>query len=457
MIYLSPGFDEIWGRPCAGLEASPQSWPQSVLPEDRERVAAAGKAREAASDWDEIYRIVRPDGAVRWIRDRGYPVPEPGGRVRRVVGVAEDITERKQWEEQFLHAQRMEAIGTLASGVAHDLNNILAPILMVAGLLKLRSAASAKDREMLTMIEHCGQRGADVIRQLLTFGRSKTGEPGIVDSVPSDLWTVRADPTQLHQVLMNLCVNARDAMPTGGLLTVEAANVEGAAADPDLKAPRQVRLTVQDTGHGIPPAVRERIFDPFFTTKEAGKGTGLGLSTVADIARKHGGVVKVASEPGRGTVFAVYLPAAAEPADEAPAARAAPVTLGRGELVLVVDDEPPIRALLSDLLEGEGYRVLTAGSGEDALKVYFQHQETLRLVVTDFMMPGMDGLALIRALRVLAPGLPIVATSGMEHNEEQAELTALGIAAILMKPFVPAQIVDAVRRHLAAKRAPGGG
>jgi nitrogen-specific signal transduction histidine kinase len=389
--------------------------------------------------------------------------------------VAEDITDRKQLEEQFLHAQRMEAIGALASGVAHDLNNILAPILIVAGLLK-ETAITANDREMLSMIEQSGHRGAGIVRQLLTFSRANVGAERItvqpkhlvhdmtqimretfprnitiVESVPRDLRMVTADPTQLHQVIMNLCVNARDAMSQGGTLTLEGSNVDVGAespVDPSLPPGAYIRLKVEDTGHGIPPAIIHRIFEPFFTTKDIGKGTGLGLSTAFGIVKSHGGVMHVRSEPGRGTAFLVYLPAAAEP-DAVVVTETLP-SRGHGhkELILVVDDEASIREALRSLLELQGYRVLTAESGEDAIKACIRHQGAIRLVVTDMMMPGMDGLDLIRALRVLHPSIRIIASSGLDQAMNRAELNSLGVAELVDKPFTPVLILNAVAHAL---------
>jgi PAS domain S-box-containing protein len=476
IIYVSPAYENVWGRKCAELYADPRSWMESVRPEDRGRVLQAVTTKLPKGEYDETYQILRPDGAMRWIRDRAFPVKTADGSVRRVVGVAEDITERMKLEEQFLHAQRMEAVGTLASGVAHDLNNILAPMMMVAGLLKMRSGGSDKDREMLSMIERSGQRGADVIRQLLTFARSVPGERGIVqpkhlardmagimretfprniaieESVPTDLWTVEADPTQLHQVIMNLCVNARDAMPAGGSLALEAANevvTTDLPAGLKIEPGRYVRISVRDTGQGIAPEIIGRIFEPFFTTKAVGKGTGLGLSTVIGIVKGHGGVVRVQSEPGQGTTFDVFLPASDEKVAETSAGRVTPAAIGNGELILIVDDEESIRDTTRKLLEKQGYRVVVADSGEEAIKMCIQHQGALRLVLTDIMMAGMDGLALIRVLRILAPSLPIIVASGL--SQDRAELSALGVTAVLAKPFALAEILEAVQSSLAAK------
>ncbi len=474
IVYISPGYEQIWGRPCAELYTFPKSWSGSIHEADRERVMRAAAGRQVLGTYEETYRILRPDGTIRWIRDRAFPVKGPDGRVGRVVGVAMDITEQKKLEEQFLHAQRMEAIGTLASGVAHDLNNILAPVLMVAGLLKSRPDFSARDVELLSIIENSAHRGAGIIRQLLTFSRGMVGERGpvqsrhmvhemvkimgetfprnitIVESAPRELWTVEADATQLHQVIMNLCVNARDAMPAGGTLSLGATNVqlgagEAFALDPAARAGAYVLLEVADTGTGIPPEIVHRIFEPFFTTKGVGKGTGLGLSTVVGIIRSHGGHVQVVSEPGRGSTFRVYLPAMAAEADVG-ASRGAPDRLpcGHDEQILLVDDEAPIREATRSLLEKHRYRVVVAANGDEALRVFLENQGTVRLVVTDIMMPEMDGLALIRAIRLVSQSLPVIAISGLEQSPQAEELASHQIAKLLAKPFAPADLLNAI-------------
>jgi CheY-like chemotaxis protein len=255
---------------------------------------------------------------------------------------------------------------------------------------------------------------------------------------------------------MNLCVNARDAMPKGGKLTLEAQNLEIGQAEAELhslvKPGPYVVLSVTDTGHGIPPETLPRIFDPFFTTKGVGKGTGLGLSTVLGIAKSHGGSVTVYSEPDRGTVFKVYIPATGDSAEVASAGSFAPMPLGHGELILVVDDEAAIRDTTGRVLRQHGYRALTASNGGEAITLFVQHTGSVRAVLTDVMMPGMGGLELIRALRILDPDLKIIATSGMERDDQRSEFAGLGVTEILPKPCSPAAVLKAVDRMLAAKR-----
>lgn len=479
VIYVSPRYAEIWGRPNSTLYESPQAWLEHVHPDDRERVQGASSVMLRGGGHAETYRIIRPDGAVRWIRHRTFGARDRTGVLRRLIAVAEDTTEQKKLEEQFLRSQRMEAIGTLASGVAHDLNNILAPVLMTAELLTTR--AEGRDRELLSMMTKGAQRAAETVKQLLLFSRGVEGKRGLVqvrhllkemagimretfpreiaihEEASRDLWPVVADGTQLHQVLMNLCVNARDAMPNGGTLTIGATNVELGPDDLDIhvdaSACRYTVLTVADTGHGIPADIINRIFDPFFTTKGTGKGSGLGLSTVVGIMRSHGGFITVSSEPGRGALFRAYLPAAGESALSATMQTPPPAPLGRGELILVVDDEVAICEATREVLEQHQYRVLTAADGRQAMDIFLRERDQVRLVLTDLMMPVMGGVALVRALRGLEPNLKIIAASGLEDVGKRTELAALGVCDVLIKPYMPAQLLGALRRQLATGRS----
>jgi two-component system cell cycle sensor histidine kinase/response regulator CckA len=477
LFYLSPAYERIWGRPCREAYGKPMCWLDGIIPEDRQRMRAI-TARQPPGSYDEEYRILRPDGAIRWIRDRAFPIKSETGEVIRVAGIAEDITEHKKLEEQFLRAQRLEAIGTLASGVAHDLNNILAPMLMGAGLLKAK-LSDPKDRNILGMIEGGALRGAGVIRQLLAFSRGTATNRSpvqarhlmkemanimqetfpksieVATSCPTNLWPVRADATQLHQVLMNLCVNARDAMPGGGRLTIGGRNA--ALTDADIKGETSAKagpyleITVSDTGHGMTPEILTRIFDPFFTTKGVGKGTGLGLSTLAGIVRNHDGFVRVESAPGAGSTFRIYLPAevGGTPGEEVPENGAPPA--GSGELILVVDDEATVREAAKYILEQNGYRVLTAGNGEQAILRFVENREQIRLVFTDVVMPLMDGITLARSLRVLNPELRMVMTSGNELDPaRRSELAGIGEVTFLAKPFRSNTLLDALGQCLAS-------
>ncbi len=473
LLYVSPGFGLVWGRPGERIDRQPPSWLRTVHPDDHERVRRALERRQPTGEFKEEYRIVRPDGAIRWVRERSLPVRDHAGRVYRVVAISEDITEGKQLEERFLQAQRREAIGTLAAGVAHDLNNILAPILMGAALLR-GTASTDPERHLTEMIERNAERGADVVRQLLALSRGappdrRTLRPGelieeivrlvratfpprivLRTEIARGLWDLDADATQLHQVLLNLCVNARDAMPGSGTLTITAANVVVKREDQppgELKPGHHVAIAVSDTGCGISEDARTHIFEPFFTTKAPGEGTGLGLSTVAGIVRNHGGTVTIDSTVGQGSTFRVFLPALLA-ASDAPRTEPAPPPTASGELVLVVDDEPGVRSVLCALLERAGYRTIAAADGEEAMRVFLLRRDEIRLVLSDLAMPVMDGLTLIRALRGLEPALPIVAAAGALEPTTQQELTSLAVNEILAKPYRPPELFGALRREL---------
>jgi PAS domain S-box-containing protein len=388
-----------------------------------------------------------------------------------------DITKQKKIEEQFLRAQRMESIGTLAGGIAHDLNNILAPILMVAEILKLQPL-DEKTRKWLTVLHENASRGGDLVKQVLTFARGVDGERVAVQlkriirdltdvlretfpksitiktNLEKDLPAVNADPTQLYQVLMNLCVNARDAMPGGGQITIAAEKItldkSKARFYLDAKPGTYILLTVSDTGTGISKAIKTRIFDPFFTTKEAGKGTGLGLSTTLTIVKSHGGFINLYSEPGRGTQFSVYLPAGdAQEAHSAEETQKHP--RGAGETVLLVDDEENIRLVAGSSLEDFGYRVLLAKDGTEALALYVEHKDEIAVVLTDMAMPFMDGAATIRALRRVNPAVKIIAASGLTTPLQEGELQTLGVSDYIPKPYTAEKLLTTINTVLHKK------
>ena len=366
------------------------------------------------------------------------------GSPRSILMVNTDITEMKQLEAQFRRAQRLEIIGTLAGGIAHDLNNVLAPISMSLSLMRKR-LSDEKSMRILATVESSVRRGTDIVRQVLTFARGAEGDRVILQpkhvvrevekitretftrsidvqsDLPRDLWKIHGDGTQLHQVLMNLCVNARDAMPTGGILKLKGENVTLTEADArihlDAHAGEYVLLTVADSGTGIPNEIMEKIFDPFFTTKEVGKGTGLGLSTVLGIVKGHGGFIIVQSEESRGTEFRIYLPAAV--GEEAPdqEEQYCEGPAGKGETVLVVDDESSVREIAKETLEANGYEVLLARDGAEAIAVFAQQRDRVRVVLTDLVMPYLDGSATIRALRKIDSRVKIIAASGLANKE----------------------------------------
>jgi PAS domain S-box-containing protein len=475
MIYVSPAYEKVWGRTCQSLYASPGSWLDAIHPEDRDRIRQAATTRQPNGTYDEEYRIVRPDQSVRWIHDRAFPVRDRAGQVDRIVGVAGDITEKKKMEAQFLRAQRLENIGTLAGGIAHDLNNVLAPILMSCEMLQMQ-ARDEITRNLVVMIKGGAERGADLVRQVLSFARGVEGRRISVQAkhliremvniaretfpksiriesrTQKDLWVVSGDPTQLHQVLLNLCVNARDAMPAGGELTITADNVlvetPLPGMDQDIKPGPYLVIKVTDTGTGIPPEIRERIFEPFFTTKEVGKGTGLGLSTTLGIVKSHGGLINIESEPGKGTTFEVWLPA--NNREEQPAAPVgeAPLPRGNGEQILVVDDELSLRTLTRQTLEAHGYVVLTATNGAEAITTYSKYKEEIDVVLTDILMPEMDGVALTLALRKMNPTALVIATCGFADKEHHAKAIDAGAKKFLPKPYTAEMLLNSLAEIL---------
>ncbi|MBI4327597.1 MAG: PAS domain S-box protein [Chloroflexi bacterium] len=474
--YLNRKFVETFGYTHEDIATS-ADWFARAFPNPGYRQTVAErwsaslrKALHAGKDIGPLeVEVTCKDGSVRTVELLGTI---GGGRC---LIAASDITEKKRLEAQFLRNQRMETIGTLAGGIAHDLNNILAPILMSVPILR-EKLPSGEGADLLKMMETSAQRGANVVRQLLTFGRGVTGERvrvqarhlikevvkmarqtfpksiAILSAVPADLWLVLGDATQLQQVLLNLCVNARDAMPEGGRLTLEAKNVrlaeEDAGLKPEAKAGPYVLLRVSDTGHGIPPEILDRIFDPFFTTKEHGKGTGLGLSTVLGIVKSHGGFVRVESQVALGSAFEVYLPAVPEAEPLPDASKPPTLAPGQGELILVVDDEAAIRETTQRMLKKHGYDVLTAAGGREALTLYEQRGYAIQAVLTDLMMPGMDGSALSRGLLALNPQVKIVAASGLGEDAKVAELKALGVKAFLSKPYATDKLFDILREML---------
>jgi PAS domain S-box-containing protein len=418
----------------------------------------------------------RKDGSEFPISLNVSPIHDATGQTVGLMGMAQDITEKKLLEEKFLHAQRLESIGTLAGGVAHDLNNALAPIMMGVELLKMQYP---KESQILDMFETSAKRGADMVRQLLTFAKGAEGErvllrPGhlvkelehlIKGSFPKNLQlVVKCDPnlpivlgdaTQLHQILLNLCVNARDAMPHGGTLTLEAQSMEVdavyASSVTDAKPGKYVALRVCDTGTGIPPEILDRIFDPFFTTKGPDKGTGLGLSTVMGIVKGHGGFLQVYSPPGQGSTFTAYLPAADAGSDTEHVTKAAVEFRGQGETILLVDDEAAMRQVARAVLRRLNFKPLTATDGADGLMQVAQHRTELRAIITDVHMPHMDGLAFVRTLRRMLPDIPVMVVSGRMEDTMAGEFKTLGVTSRLDKPFTEVQLAEALKKLLAPK------
>lgn len=414
------------------------------------------------------------------VESRWTLVRNEAGKPESILIVNTDITAKKRLEAQFMRAQRMEGIGTLAGGIAHDLNNVLAPILMAIEILKTKYP-DEQSAQILATIEGSAVRGADMVKQVLTFARGIEGERivlnprhlvremekigretfpksiHIVGDIPKESWMIRGDATQLHQVLLNLCVNARDAMPTGGTLRIglekAVLDAQYARMHPEAKPGQYVVLVVGDSGTGIPAENINKIFEPFFTTKAVGHGTGLGLSTVHTIVRSHGGFTNVYSEVEKGTTFRVYLPAvlSADAGERASLQRSLPA--GHGELILVVDDELSIRQITAETLEAYGYRVISAADGTEALAIYARQGGEISLVLTDVLMPFMDGPATIRALRRINPKIKIIAASGLTAHEKNAELPSSQVKAFLTKPYTAQKLLETIRAVLETDRS----
>jgi PAS domain S-box-containing protein len=457
---------------------------KTLLQRDPAAFNAAIEATIRDGEWaGEIAQFSR-DGRELSVEARWTLVRDSTGHAGSILAINTDITEKKKLEAQFLRAQRMESIGTLAGGIAHDLNNVLAPILMSIQLIE-EEVRSEDARSMLATMQTCAQRGADLVRQVLSFARGAEGERievnvghllrdvshVILETFPKniqsafhagpDLWRVGGDPTQLHQVFMNLCVNARDAMPEGGRLLIQAANEVldnlYAGMSPESRPGPYLVVKVEDTGVGIPARIQERIFEPFFTTKDTGKGTGLGLSTTLGIVRSHGGFIQVTSEQGKGTTFKVYLPAlASQPVIDEPVAERARLPRGHGELVLVVDDEAAIREITRKTLDLFGYRVLVAGNGAEAVALYASHREEIAIVLTDMAMPIMDGPSMIVALKALNPRVRIVATSGLDIEGAQAKSVGAGILEFIPKPFTAEALLNVLEKLVVEPTQPDG-
>ena len=471
----SPAAEDMFGWTAAEVLDQPSpSVPEEQLPEfgkHLERVLAGETIRGS-----EPRQRQRKDGTLVDVLVSAAPLNELDGSVSGVIVVYTDLTEKAQLEAQLLRAQRLESIGHLAGGIAHDLNNILMPVLMAAPMLR-PELTTPESLSLLTLVENSAHRGAAIVKQILAFARGAQVEKVPVQTrhllretadaihasfpqnirlkinFPRELWLVEGNSTQLHQVVMNLCLNARDAMPDGGTLTLAAENLEV----PEALARRiangrpgpHVVWTIQDTGQGIAPGDLGRIFDPFFTTKEVGKGTGLGLATVYGIVRFHGGFLDVQSALGQGTEFKIYLPATPDslPQPESPTPL---VARGRGEHILVVDDEENIRQLLGTLLVQYGYHVTLAADGYEAVGLAQRPKPRVALVLTDLMMPRMNGAQLIRALHQTAPRLKTIVMTGLPDDALLAELAHLGVRHLLQKPCNLPTLLKAVREELDA-------
>jgi PAS domain S-box-containing protein len=430
----------------------------------------ARKALETGGEWrgevrlsDKFARDLVIELSMTLIRD-------DAGKPKARLSIGTDITAKKNLEEQFLRAQRLEGIGMLASGIAHDLNNVLSPIFLAVPMLRDQETNPVHIR-MLTTLERSAERGAALVRQILAFAHGASGAPQLVqlkhllqetrsvvletfpknikleDRIPGDLWPIAANPTQIHQVLLNLCVNARDAMPDGGRLTLRAENCmldDSAARNIDGARPGAwAVIHVEDTGTGIPDETLARIWEPFYTTK-ADKGTGLGLSTVRGIVEAHKGFISLKTRSGHGTTFRVYFPAAEVAGSSGVSKSAHPfVVRGNGELVLVVDDEAQIRDVAASILSHYGYRVLTAKDGAEALAMFTTRSTEISIVVTDMNMPNLDGAALANVVHQLNPAIKVLGMSGMDSGARNSQMQRFE-GAFMPKPFKTEDLLQAI-------------
>jgi two-component system cell cycle sensor histidine kinase/response regulator CckA len=477
VTYLNRSAEILFGRPLAEAAGRPLSH-FLIHMGSAPLFEIVRQGLDADSAWAGELRVANQDGCDLTVDSRWTLVRDADGRPQSILIINTDITEQKKLKQQLLRTQRLESIGTLAGGIAHDLNNALAPILMSVELLR-EKLPDDRSSHLLDVLAHSAQHGASLVRQVLAFARGVEGERAelqlrhiirdvvqlvgetiprsitIRSEAPADLWPLRGDATQLSQILVNLCVNARDAMPKGGQLTIRAQNLvvddalarahSGASPGP------HVVLSVADTGAGIAPEIMDRIFDPFFTTKPVGKGTGLGLSTVLGLVRSHGGFLQVQSQVGEGTEFRLHFPAAVvAPAAAVVAVPVADRPRGSGQLVLVIDDEPAVRNVLRALLENYGYRTLVAANGTDGIALYRERSTEIALVITDLMMPAMQGEEVVATLRVMNPAVRILAVSGLIEPDKLGVVPELGRLDFLPKPITSLTLLTTVHRLLRA-------
>lgn len=470
ILFWSKGAERVFGWQ---REEALANGMQALLHSDAARLAEAKREVIEHGDWAGDLRHKTKAGREVVTESRWTLLRDPVGAPKSILMINTDVTERKMLELQFLRSQRLESLGTLAGGIAHDLNNVLAPILVSIELLRSEFDNPEAD-QILEAVQLSAQRGADLVSQILCFARGAEGkrvvlQPALVIkevfkiardtfpknievrcNVPAEMWSVCGDATQLHQVLLNLCVNARDAMPDGGVLTIEAENFVSDGGVDALKispaAGPHLVLRVRDTGTGIPEEVQEKIFEPFFTTKEIGHGTGLGLSTAVAIVKGHEGLLDFETSPS-GTVFTASIPALPKAAKQKKPEDALRPE-GRQELVLLVDDEASVRLVVKQTLESFQYRVITAPDGATAISLFKERQNEIALVLTDMMMPGIDGTDTIKALKLIDPNVRVVAASGLMSDERMLRATSAGAVAFLRKPFSAESMLRTLRQVL---------
>ena len=475
MIYVSPAYEKIWGRTRESLYKSPHSFIEAIHPEDRERVLAGLEEHEKGS-WNFEYRIIQPDGLYRWIQDRGFPIRDEQGSLIWMCGVAADLTERKQLEAQLRQAQKMEALGTLAGGIAHNFNNLLMAMMGNASLMLLETDPAHPNYEKLKTIEELVNRGAELTSQVLGYARGGTYQIKSIDvnqlvketsdtfamtrkeirvhqEFAEDLLGITADQGQIEQVLLNLYVNAADAMPGGGDLFLKTLNTthKDMRGRPYKVTPgNYVLLTVRDTGVGMDKKTIERIFDPFFTTKGLHKGTGLGLASVYGIIKAHGGFVDAGSQEGHGTTFSIYLPASKKNVIMGEKEKAAEVLMGTGT-ILLVDDEDMVLDVGEQMLKALGYKVLLARSGKEAIELYKANKDKVDLVLLDMVMPEMGGGETYDQMKEINPNIKVLLSSGYSIDGQATDIMNRGCDAFIQKPFRTSDLSQKIREVLEKK------
>ena len=471
LLYCNEAALRLYGYTIEELKALPTT--DLIVPDDLPRFEEARRLLAVSGEWEGELRQRRKLGGVINVHSRWSLVRDSSGFPRARLVINRDISRQKELEKQLRRTQRMESLGTLASGIAHDLNNILSPVMMSVDMLRMRYKEPS-DQQMLQILETSVRRGSEIVRQMLSFARGSEGELvplqlrhvtreiesilresfpkniAITTDVPKDLPLVLGDATQIHQVLINLCVNSRDALPDGGNIKVKATTgaitPEMAANHAGARSGPCVVLSVFDDGTGIPASIQEKVFDPFFTTKEKGKGTGLGLSTVHSIVRGHGGFILFDSAEGRGTQFDVYLPALVS-GEKAEAEEAVPaIPLGSGETVLVIDDDVSILQITREILESYDYKVLSASDGAAALQTAGeQGHGPIRVILTDLDMPALGGACVVSALREAHGNVPVIIMSGLPPAKDSPEVARLSVQGIIGKPFKAEDLLTLIR------------
>ena len=478
VLYLSHMWEEIWGRPVEHAYEDSSLWLDAIHPDDRANVVDGQRAIQGGESFTSVFRVVRPDGSTRWARGRLFPVLNEKQEVYRMVGLIEDITEVRHTEEQLVQAQKMEAVGRLAGGIAHDFNNLLTVILGYSDFLAEDLGADHRSIASVNEIRTAAQSAERLTRQLLAFSRRQILQPQSLDlndvlhrvdgllrrvigedvalhmTLRTPLPRVNADPGQIEQVIMNLAVNARDAMPNGGRLTIETAAADldegyvarhtGAVVGP------HVMVAVSDTGHGMDDATQKRLFEPFFTTKEAGKGTGLGLATAYGIVKQSQGSIWVYSEVGRGSTFKIYLPATSAGPSERRPERVPPGLLWGTETILVVEDQAEARSVIRETIHRRGYVVLEAANGAEALQISQNHVGPIHALVTDVVMPGMSGRRVAELLQSQRPNLRVIYMSGYTDDAIVHHGVLEEGISFVQKPFTAIGLLQKIREALDA-------